>query len=256
MMDPINYLKRFDAYPVDENFLQDLARLQSLHMQHIPFENLDVIRKVPIYLNLETIYDKVVNQHRGGYCYELNGLFCWLLQEIGFDAKMISATVMKPDGTYAKKDTHAAILVELDTPYLVDAGFGDSTISPIPLGGERATDNSGTYSIDEIEPGVHQLTRENNGEEKVLYRFTLDEKQLEDFHEGCVFNQVSKDSTFTHDDIVTRATPEGRITLSGLTLTRTINGEKHKEQLTEEDKMKVLEKEFGIVLNTKKPLPN
>lgn len=251
-MDPIKYLKRFNAYPVEETYLQDLARLQSLHMQHIPFENLDVIRKVPIYLNLESIYDKVVNKRRGGYCYELNGLFCWLLQQIGFDAKMISATVLKPDGTYAKSDTHAAILVQLDTPYLVDAGFGDSTISPIPLGGERHTDNSGTYSIEEVEPGLYQLVRENDGEEKILYQFTLDEKQLEDFHEGCVFNQISEQSSFTHDDIVTRATPEGRITLAGTSLTRTINGEKEKEQLTEAEKQKVLEEEFGIVLDTEK----
>ena len=156
---------------------------------------------------------------------------------------------MKPDGSYAKPDTHAAILVELDVPYLVDAGFGDSTISPIPLGGERHTDNSGTYSIDEIEEGVYQLSRENDGEEKVLYRFKLDEKQLEDFHEGCVFNQVSEESTFTHDDIVTRATPEGRITLSGTSLTRTIDGKKEKQQLTEDEKTKILEEEFGIVLN-------
>ncbi|QHJ71281.1 arylamine N-acetyltransferase family protein [Planococcus halotolerans] len=253
-MDPIKYLKRFDAYPVEENYLQDLAKLQSLHMQHIPFENLDVIRKVPIYLNLENIYDKVVNQHRGGYCYELNGLFCWLLQQIGFDAKMISATVMKPDGSYAKPDTHAAIIVELDAPYLVDAGFGDSTISPIPLGGERHTDNSGTYRIDEIETDVYELTRENDGDEKVLYRFTLDEKKLEDFHEGCIFNQVSEESTFTHDDIVTKATPEGRVTLTGTTLTRTIDGRKEKQELTEAEKMKMLEEEFGIVLDTEKPL--
>lgn len=253
-MDPIKYLNRFDAYPVEENYLQDLAKLQSLHMQHIPFENLDVIRKVPIYLNLESIYDKVVNQQRGGYCYELNGLFCWLLQQIGFDAKMISATVMKPDGSYAKPDTHAAIIVELDAPYLVDAGFGDSTISPIPLGGERHTDNSGTYRIDEIETDVYELTRENDGDEKVLYRFTLEEKKLEDFHEGCIFNQVSEESTFTHDDIVTKATPEGRVTLTGTNLTRTIDGRKEKQELTEGEKIKLLEEEFGIVLDTEKPL--
>ncbi|WP_033541282.1 arylamine N-acetyltransferase family protein [Planococcus sp. CAU13] len=255
-MDPIKYLKRFNAYPVEENYLQDLARLQSLHMQHIPFENLDVIRKVPIYLNLESIYDKVVNQNRGGYCYELNGLFCWLLQQLGFDAKMISATVLKPDGSYPKSDTHAAILVELDAPYLIDVGFGDSTISPIPLGGERHTDNSGTYSIEEEEDGLYQLTRESDGEEKVLYRFTSEEKRLEDFHEGCVFNQISEKSTFTHDDIVTRATPDGRVTLAGTSLTRTVNGKKEKQQLTESEKMKVLEEEFGIILNAKKPLPS
>lgn len=253
-MDPINYLKRFQAHPVKENDLQELTRLQSLHMQHVPFENLDVIRKVPIYLNLETIYDKVVNHHRGGFCYELNGLFCWLLKELGFDAKMISATVVKSDGSYAKMDTHAAIIVELDAPYLVDVGFGDSTISPIPLGGDRRTDNSGTYKIEEIESGLYELTRENEGVEKALYHFLLDEKRLEEFHEGCIFNQVSEKSTFTHDDIVTRATPDGRLTLTGTTLTRTRGGKKEKQQLTESEKTSVLESEFGIVLDTQKPL--
>lgn len=246
MMDPTKYLKRFQAYPVKEPYLQDLAKLQSLHMQHVPFENLDVIRKVPIYLNLETIYDKIVNQHRGGYCYEINGLFHWLLQELGFEAKLISATVQKPDGTWTKADTHAAILVNLDTPYLVDAGFGDSTISPIPLGGERFTDHSGTYKIEQHDETFYDLIREIDGEEKILYRFSTEEKQLTDFHEGCIFNQVSEDSPFTHDDLVTRATPNGRITLSGSQLTRAEDGRKIKKELTQEEKTKVLKEEFGI----------
>lgn len=250
MMDPVKYLKRFHAYPVKEQYLQDLARLQSLHMQHIPFENLDVVRKVPIYLNLESIYDKIVNRQRGGYCYELNGLFHWLLQNLGFDAKLISATVQKPDGTWTKADTHAAILVDLDTLYLVDAGFGDSTISPIPLGGERFTDYSGTYKVEQHDEIFYDLIRENNGEEKILYRFSLEEKRLEDFHEGCVFNQVSEDSPFTHDDLVTRATPNGRITLSGLELTRTENGRKEKTELTPEEKVTVLKEEFGLTIES------
>lgn len=250
MMDATTYLKRFNAFPVEERFLQDLARLQSLHMQHIPFENLDVIRKVPIYLNLESIYDKIVNQRRGGYCYELNGLFHWLLQELGFDAKLISATVLKPDGTAAKSDTHAAILVVLDAPYLMDVGFGDSTISPIPLGGERHTDHSGTYKIEPAGDDFFHLIREEDGKERILYQFGTEPKQLADFHEGCVFNQVSKDSTFTHDDLVTRATDNGRITLSGFQLTRSENGEKHKSELSAEEKEEVLKKEFGIQLNS------
>ncbi|MGO1059294.1 arylamine N-acetyltransferase family protein [Planococcus sp. FY231025] len=249
MMDTTAYLKRFNAYPVEELFLQDLARLQSLHMQHVPFENLDVIRKVPIYLNLETIYEKIVNQHRGGYCYELNGLFHWLLQELGFDAKLISATVMKPDGTAAKADTHAAILVELDAPYLMDVGFGDSTISPIPLGGERHTDHSGTYKIAPHDDTFYNLIREEDGNERILYRFSTAEKQLADFHEGCVFNQVSDKSTFTHDDLATRATEIGRITLSGHQLTRSENGKKEKTDLTDEEKIQILKTEFGIELN-------
>lgn len=245
-MNKNSYLKRFQADPIQESFLQNLTELQSLHMQYIPFENLDVIRRTPIYLNIENIYDKIVNHHRGGYCYELNGLFHWLLDQLGFDAKLISATVQKPDGTWSKADTHAAILVELDTLYLVDAGFGDSTISPIPIGGERHTDHSGTYRVQQVDDIYYDLIRETDGKEKALYRFSTEEKKLADFHEGCVFNQVSTDSPFTHDDLVTRATANGRITLSGSQLTRSENGVKEKIELSPADKKRVLKEEFGI----------
>lgn len=248
-MDTTAYLKRFNAYPVEELYLQDLARLQSLHMQNVPFENLDVIRAVPIYLNLENIYEKIVTHRRGGYCYEINGLFHWLLKELGFDAQLISATVMKPDGTWTKADTHAAILVNLDAPYLVDAGFGDSTVSPIPLGGERHTDHSGTYSVIDHDGHSYDLVRENEGEQQILYRFTTDERMLADFHEGCIFNQVSRESPFTHDDLVTKAAPNGRITLSGMQLTISENGKKTKRELTAEEKSQLLKEEFGILLD-------
>ncbi|EIM07111.1 N-acetyltransferase [Planococcus antarcticus DSM 14505] len=245
-MNKEKYLERFNAALIQENFLQNLAELQSLHMQNIPFENLDVIRKTPIYLNTENIYDKIVNHHRGGYCYELNGLFHWLLKQLNFDAKLISATVQKPDGTWSKADTHAAILVKLDTLYLVDAGFGDSTISPIPIGGERHTDHSGTYRVEKADELFYDLIREKDDTEKLLYRFATTEKQLADFHEGCVFNQVSKNSPFTHDDLITRTTADGRITLSGHQLTRSENGNKEKIELSSADKKRVLKEEFGI----------
>ncbi|MGH2317905.1 arylamine N-acetyltransferase family protein [Planococcus sp. SE5232] len=248
-MNTTDYLKRFKASPVQEHYLQNLAELQSLHMQNIPFENLDVIRRTPIYLNINSIYDKIVNQHRGGYCYEINGLFHWLLNELGFDAKLISATVQKPDGTWSKADTHAAILVELDTLYLVDAGFGDSTISPIPLGGERHTDHSGTYRVEHVDEVYYDLIRETEDTEKTLYRFSIEAKQLADFHEGCVFNQVSQESPFTHDDLVTRATENGRVTLSGSQLTRSENGKKEKTELSAAEKQSVLKEEFGIDLD-------
>ncbi|WP_394120007.1 arylamine N-acetyltransferase [Planococcus donghaensis] len=248
-MNTTDYLNRFKASPVQEHYLQNLAELQSLHMQNIPFENLDVLRRTPIYLNINSIYDKIVNQHRGGYCYEINGLFHWLLNELGFEAKLISATVQKPDGTWSKTDTHAAILVELDTLYLVDAGFGDSTISPIPLGGERHTDHSGTYRVEQVDEVYYDLIRENKETEKVLYRFSTEAKQLADFHEGCVFNQVSQESPFTHDDLVTRATENGRVTLSGSQLTRSENGKKEKAELSAAEKQNVLKEEFGIDLD-------
>ncbi len=139
------YLTRFHASYDQIPSLQQLTTLQKLHMFEIPFENLDVIRREPIYLNLNSIYEKIVLRKRGGYCYELNGLFHWLLEKLGYDASLIAATVCRPNGQWAKPETHAAILVQLNEPYLVDVGFGDSTILPIPLNGDSRTDVSGTY---------------------------------------------------------------------------------------------------------------
>ena len=241
-----NYLDRFNATHLKTKSLKHLTELQFLHMTEVPFENLDVIRRKPIYLNLNLIYEKIVHRHRGGYCYELNGLFHWLLNELGYDASLVAATVLRPNGQWAKPDTHAAIIVQLEQPYLVDVGFGDSTVLPIPLNSESQTDSSGTYFTKQSETGYFDLMRSRNGETRPLYRFTTSPKQLVDFHEGCVFNQVSPDSTFTHVDIITKATPAGRITLRDQELTIIENGKKTTKMLSSSEKEEYFVNAFAI----------
>ncbi len=246
-MDVKAYLKRISVEKQSEATLDYLTLLQKHHMEIIPFENLDVIRKVEIKLNFERFFEKVIRNHRGGFCYELNGLFFRLLTELGFQSHLISCTVKKPSG-WAKPNTHAAIIVTLGEPYLVDVGFGDSVRQPVPLTGEERTDVSGTYRIIKNEDDFFDLQRLENEEWRILYRFSDTAKQLEDFSEGCLYNQTSPDSTFTHGDIVTIATEFGRITLSDLTVTVTKNGEKEKSELTEEEKDKFIEQYFRIKL--------
>ncbi|MFS0574659.1 arylamine N-acetyltransferase [Sporosarcina sp. 179-K 3D1 HS] len=248
-METTDYLKRFKAAHLMKPSLENLTELQFLHMRHIPFENLDVIRKVPIYLNVKTIYEKLVTARRGGYCYELNGLFHWLLNELGYEAHLIAATVCRPNGQWAKADTHAALIVQMGQPYLVDVGFGDSTVQPIPLDGTERTNPSGTFWVESQEDGFFDLMRRRNGAKRTLYRFSLDSKELIDFHEGCVFNQVSKESTFTHEDLATIATESGRITLSDHELKVKEDGQETNRSLTPEEKIEVLREVFGIVLD-------
>lgn len=245
-MDIEQYLDRFHATQGNQPSLQQLSDLQRQHMTKIPFENLDVIRQVPIYLNLNTIYEKIVLRNRGGYCYELNGLFHWLLEKLGYDASLAAATVYRPNGHWAKPETHAAIIVRLDEPYLVDVGFGDSTILPIPLNGCPQTDVSGTYMVHQSGHDVFDLIRTRNGDSRPMYRFSTTVKQLADFHEGCVFNQVSPESTFTHFDIVTKATATGRLTLKDRELTISENGVISTNPLSAEEKQAVLSDSFGI----------
>lgn len=241
------YLQRIKASN-EAPSLQYLSELQFLHMKHVPFENLDVIRKIPIYLNLKRMYEKIVDNNRGGYCYEVNGLFHWLLTNIGYDAHLVAATVMRPNGEFAKADTHVAIIVLLDQPYLVDVGFGHSQVQPMALDGRIYEDISGIYKVHQISENCYDLMRKDDSTWRTLYRFSRDKRKLTDFHEGVVFNQVSPQSTFTHTDLVTKATDTGRITLKDLTLTITKNGERTKVDLSPTEKENVFIEIFGIQL--------
>lgn len=242
------YLTRFNAQ-IQEPSLTHLTMLQQLHLQHIPFENLDVIRRVPIYLNLASIYEKIVQNHRGGYCYELNGLFQSLLKKLGYSSHLIAATVLRPNGKWAKADTHAAIIVYFDEPYLVDVGFGAHTPRlPIPLSGESQIVGNTAYKIKQHDAKSFDLIYETASEQRVLYRFGNTKKVLVDFHEGCVFNQVAKESTFTHQDIIALATATGRVTLADHTLVEYDNGVSKKSILSVTEKQDVLQRIFNIYL--------
>lgn len=248
-MDLQRYVNRIGCQ-VHEPSLDYLEVLQRTHLQTVPFENLDVIRNIPIYLRLSSMYEKIVSRIRGGYCYELNGLFHWALQELGYDARIVPASVMRPSGEFAKKHTHVAIFVLIDeTMYLVDVGFGNSQYAPLPLDGSEHTDVSGTYRVKHQHTNVYRLYRKDTDSWKTMYEFTTDEWTLTDFHEGCVFNQVSPESTFTHSDLVTIATNEGRITLKDNELTTIHHGVKTVKTLTKAEKVDVLMNTFKLKLS-------
>ncbi|MGD6854464.1 arylamine N-acetyltransferase family protein [Bacillus infantis] len=238
------YLARIQA-DKKEPGLEELAQLQKSHMKSIPFENLDVIRKVPIRLDTDQFYKKVVENGRGGFCYELNGLFQTFLSAMGYSSALISCTVKTPGG-WAKENSHAAILVYLDQPYLTDVGFGDSARQPIPLDGTIKEDESGKYKVRDLGDGCYDLMHYASGEWQIKYRFSEEKRSLDFFKDSCDFNQTSAESPFTKDDIITIASENGRITLSGNTLVKTENGEKIKTDLDKGAKREALKVFFGI----------
>lgn len=248
-MEISQYLQRIGLKDIKGISIETLSQLQMQHMLHIPFENLDVMHNVPIPLDVETYYNKIVLNQRGGFCYELNGLFNWLLQGLGFNNHLIAGTVRTPKGTWAKEGSHAAQIVQLDQPYLVDVGFGDSTRMPLPLTGEPQEDVSGVYRAEKIEESIFDLQRKGNDAEwNTLLRFDITPKKLMDFEEACHFNQTSPDSHFTNKELITIATSDGRITLSGDTLVVTHNGEKQETTVHNSERATVLERYFGIHL--------
>ncbi|MCK8522833.1 arylamine N-acetyltransferase [Aquimarina sp. D1M17] len=214
------YLQRINYSGSLELNLNTLKELQRHHLLNVPFENLDIHNTIPIELSIDRIFNKVVNHNRGGFCYELNGLFYELLHTIGFDAKIISARVFDQDNGYGKEYDHLAILVKIDgSEYLTDVGFGEFTFEPLRLQFETIQkDKRGNYKIDKYENGYLQVNKIENDKETPEYIFKTQKREFKEFKEMCKYHQTSPNSHFTRKRLISLPTENGRITITGNTL--------------------------------------
>ncbi len=246
------YLKRIQTDQVEPPSLNYLARLQWNHMLTVPFENLDIVWGRPIFLDRSRFYDKIVNQGRGGFCYELNGLFAWLLEQLGFQVTMMAGGVYDERFKgFGPVHDHMCLLVQLDHPYLVDVGYGDSTRKPISLPKGESNDVSGRYRVrpDAI-PDTYILQKFVDGIWQPQYQFSTLPRKLTEYQQRCDYFQTALDSYFTQGSICTRATESGRISLTDNTLTLTQNGIKEKILLNSTDEFdEILWRRFWIRKN-------
>lgn len=129
-MDIDAYLRRIDyAGPL----APDLATLRGLHRAHllaVPYENLDVQLGRPLTPNPQDAFDKIVGRHRGGWCYEMNGVFGLALEALGFRVTRLAGAVMRERFGARTQASHLVLRVDLDEPWLADVGYGDGPIEP------------------------------------------------------------------------------------------------------------------------------
>src|SRR3954469_25022236 len=105
-LDRIQYRGSLDAHR------ETLRGLHLAHLLHVPFENLSIHAKEPIVLNDAALFEKIVTRRRGGFCYELNGLFGMLLSNLGFKVSKLSAQVANDAGQFSPEFDHMTLLVE------------------------------------------------------------------------------------------------------------------------------------------------
>ena len=132
-MDLQHYLSRINYHGTPKVDYPTLAQIHHQHLLHIPYENLDVQLGRSLDLDIARIYEKLVINQRGGWCYEMNGLLGWALQEIGFTVTRMSGAVMRASQGDQQLGNHLILQVDLDQPYLADVGLGDGLREPIPI---------------------------------------------------------------------------------------------------------------------------
>jgi N-hydroxyarylamine O-acetyltransferase len=252
-----HYLQRLGLASDSEPGLEQLARLQNQHLLEVPFENLDVIWGNPIRLDQDKLFDKIVNRRRGGFCYELNGLFAWLLSSLGYSVDLLSARVYGEERQdFGPEFAHMALCVHLERPYLVDVGFGDGFRQPLLLPDGQTEDVSGQYRLQTPQPGGEELELQHkeDGLWKPQFRFTLQAHELEDFSEMCQYHQSSPRSSFTQGPVCSRATPDGRITLTDGEMIFTQGSDKSQVAVQNKEHFKrLLAEYFSIAMPAHQP---
>lgn len=245
-----SYLARINYSGPTAPTIETLRAVHRAHLLTVPFENLDIELGRKIVVDEDVIVRKVVELRRGGFCYELNGAFAALLRALGYRVTLLSARVAREGGGEGPEFDHLILRIDLDQPWLADVGFGESFLEPLRMqAGLEQEDPAGIFRLVQLGERFQLERSVAAGEWRRQYSFGLKPRRLEEFAGMCHYHQTSPESHFTQNRICTRATPTGRITLSGMKLIVTRNGHREERMLgSEEDWADILAEQFGIHL--------
>ena len=252
-MDIDAYLDRLGVARPAAPDLATLRHLQERHLAAVPFENLSSHLGEAVVLDEDALFGKIVGRQRGGFCYELNGLFAALLRALGFDAALHAAQVFRADGTLGPPLDHAAIVVSLDSrDWLVDVGFGRFARHPLPLSAVDAQlDADGEFLILDAPHGDFDVLLDG----KPQYRLERRPRPLADFVPMAWWQTTSPESHFTQSLTCSRPTSQGRVTLSGDRLIETVDGVRNEVLLPSADAIHLAYRVYFGMRLTRLPVP-
>lgn len=220
------YLNRIGFAGWAEPNLETLIALMRRQLFSVPFENLDVQAGKVVSLVPEQIVDKLIERRRGGYCYEVNGLFAMALQAIGIPYQLIAARPMIYP--VRRPRTHLAIVAQVDgCEWLCDLGFGSYGIRmPMSLGllGAEVRQDFDTFRLSAIEDREYLLQAWVEDAWMNQYAFDLWPQEWIDFAPANWLNSTHPDAIFVQKRLIVLHTPTGREMLVGDVLTRVDRG--------------------------------
>ncbi len=243
------YLARIGLDAAPPASPEGLAQLQAAHRQAITFENLDVLLGRGIRIGSDAVFAKLVEQRRGGYCFEQNRLFADMLAAIGIANRplLARARLAIPEGEIPPR-THALLLCDLEgEAWIADAGFGGSYVPPMPLrdraeaiAGDGARHRlrrvglpDGEWVVERTGPVASTDGRaKDNADWQAQYSFDLAPVMQADLDMGNHWASTWPQGRFVLSPIISLVLPTGFISLNAAMLTVARDGEVEKREIT------------------------
>jgi len=247
----------FDAYSKRIGFagsiqadVETLTALMRCQLYSVAFENLDVQAGKIVSIEPQDIVNKIVYHPRGGYCYEVNGLFAMALDSVGIDYDLIGARPMFYPTRWPK--THMVVLAKIaGEQYLCDVGFGSFGLrAPFPLSkiNQPLQQDDDVFQLLCADGKNYVLQALVDGEWANQFEFDLYPHDLLDFIPANYFNSKNPETVFVQKLLVVKQNPLGRKILLGTRLKIIEKGNTVVTDLGQEEIKSVLEKEFGLIL--------
>lgn len=229
----------------------DLASVEAMmrrQLRSVPFENLDVLAGKGVSLQPEAIVDKLVGRRRGGYCYEINGLFALALTALGIPWRFVAARPMIYP--VARPRTHMALVVQVDgADWLCDLGFGAYGIrAPLRLDadGVEIRQDHDRYMLVRRDAREYRLRAWSSEGWNDQYGFDLAHQEWIDFAPANWLNSTHPDSLFVQKMLVMRQTDAGRIILFDGQLKTLARGATTVRAVAPEETAAILAELFGL----------
>lgn len=244
------YCERIDYENIPKADFQTLAGLMRHQLMTVPFENLDVQAGKVVSLVPEEIVSKILFHNRGGYCYEINGLFAMALEALGIQYRFIAARPMFYPVRRPK--THMAIIAKADgKEWLCDLGFGSFGIrAPIDITqcNEPIEQDCETFMLEKSSSGEYLLKAMIEGDWGNQYAFDIHPWEWIDFVPANYLNSTHPDSIFVQKRLVIIQNRLGRSILLGNTLKTIHDGVTTKVEIEDKQIEGILESSFGIYM--------
>ena len=232
-----------------------LRRLHRAHLTHIPFEAIDVYNGKTISLDPRDLARKLITRKRGGYCFEMNGLFYEAVKAMGFSVYGVLARVAAGPGGFGAHSHRMNIASAGGTRWLCDVGFGgDCFLEPLRLEpGLEQTIHGCTYRIVEGDAVQYAVQILQNGEFSDMLGFDDIPALPADFEMSNFYTNFHPTSGFRNFLMLNRFTEEGRVSMFNLSLNVvTAEGASRRDEAWEE-LPEVLERHFGLTVLPKRP---